>query len=95
MNRQGEVVSDATQTLWAFIFIVLSIMWAIEDSKATHFEKPFDFDFLMYIFWPIAFPYYLVSTRGIEGVTQFLGFLLIWCGPWLAGLIAYVYVYTP
>ncbi len=94
MNRQGESVSDATQSVWAFIFLVLSILWTIEDSKLTRFDKPVDFDFLMYIFWPIAFPYYLISTRGVEGITLFLGFLAIWCGPWLAGLVAYVYIYT-
>ena len=94
LNSKGEVVSDATQSLWGIIFIVLNIMWAIADTESNDFEKPFDFGFLMYIFWPIAFPYYLFATRGIEGIVLFIGFVSIWLGPWLAGIVAYTYVYT-
>lgn len=94
MNGRGEVVSDTTQWLWGLVFIVLSILWAVDDAQSSHFEKPFDFDFLMYIFWPLAFPYYLLSTRKYEGIPLFLGFLMIGIGPWLAGLVAYVYGYS-
>ena len=95
LNSNGEVVSDSTQSLWGFIFLILTIVWAIADSDTNEFEKPFDFGFLMYIFWPVALPYYLISTRGIEGVVLLIGFMGVWLGPWLAGLVAYTYVYTP
>lgn len=95
LNSRGEVVSDSTQTLWGVISLILSIMWATADASTNEFEKPFDFGFLMYIFWPVALPYYLVATRGIEGIVLFVGLISIWLGPWLAGLVAYTYVYTP
>ena len=95
LNSSGEVVSDSTQSLWGLIFLVMTIVWAMADADTNEFEKPFDFGFLMYIFWPVALPYYLVSTRGIEGVVLFLGLISIWLGPWLAGLVVYTYVYTP
>lgn len=94
MNSRGEVVSDSTQSLWGFIFLIVTIVWAMADSETTEFERPFDFGFLMYVLWPIALPYYLISTRGIEGLVLFFGFASIWLGPWLAGLVAYIYVYT-
>lgn len=94
MNSQGEFVSSSTQTIWSFIFLVLTIIWAVDDSRSSKFSRSFDFDFLMYIFWPIAFPYYLISTRGTEGIPLFVGFLALWCGPWLLGLAAYVYIYN-
>lgn len=95
LNSRGEVVSDATQSLWGFIFLIVTIVWATADSETNDFDRPFDFGFLLYIFWPVALPYYLISTRGIEGVVLLLGFMGIWLGPWLAGLVAYTYVYTP
>ena len=95
LNSQGEVISNSTQSLWGVIFLVLTIVWAVADSETNEFDRPFDFGFLMYIFWPIALPYYLISTRGIEGIILLVGLIGIWLGPWLAGLVAYVYVYTP
>lgn len=95
LNSQGEVASDSTQSLWGLIFLVVTIVWAMADSETNEFEKPFDFGFLMYIFWPVALPYYLVSTRGLEGIVVFFGLIGIWLGPWLAGLVAYTYVYNP
>ena len=94
LNSTGNFLTEQTQTLWGFIFVILSIMWATEDAKTQSFDKPFDFGFLMYIFWPIAFPYYLIATRKLDGLIYFSGFLAIWSGPWLAGLIAYVYLYS-
>jgi|CEGE01.1.fsa_nt_gi hypothetical protein len=94
MNAKGEVVSDLTQTLWAFMFFILSTMWSAQDSKARNIHRPFDFGFIIYILWPISFPAYLIATRGVEGIITFLGFLAIWCGPWLLGLVSYVYIYS-
>lgn len=91
LNSYGELVSDATQSLWSLVFVIITIIWVIADADTNNFEKPFDFGFLIYIFWPVALPYYLVSTRGVEGIVLFLGFVGIWIGPWLAGLIAYTY----
>lgn len=95
LNSRGEFVSDSTQYLWGIIFCIVTIIWVMADSETNNFDKPFDFGFLMYVFWPIALPYYLISTRGIEGIVLFIGFICIWLGPWLAGLVAYLYVYTP
>lgn len=91
LNSKGEVLSDSTQTLWGFAFYFLTIIWATVDADNHEFEKPFDFGFLMYIFWPIAFPYYLCKTRGFDGLVFYIGFIGIGSGPWLLGLVAYTY----
>lgn len=91
VNLQGETVSDTTQSIWGFVFIILSILWAYADSKQKSFHKPYEFGFLAYALWPIVFPWYLIATRGIEGFVLFLGFLLLWLGPWLLGCIVYIY----
>jgi len=87
----GKVLSDGTVTLWGLIFILLSILWATNDAKERSYQRPFDFDFLVYIFWPVAFPWYLVMTRGLKGVLMFFGFLLIFVAPTFVGLLPYFY----
>ena len=91
LNLKGKEVSGSTQFLWSFVFMILSILWAQKDAENRDVYKPFDFGFLFYIFWPVAFPWYLVHTRGIEGILLFLGFISLWLGSWFAGLVAYIY----
>ncbi|WP_428622455.1 hypothetical protein [Sedimenticola sp.] len=95
LNSKGEFAPDSTQSLWGLISLILTIIWAVADSETNNFDKPFDFGFLMYVFWPIALPYYLCKTRGADGLILFIGFIGIWLGPWLAGLVAYTYIYAP
>lgn len=91
VNLKGSVVSETAQSVWGFTFLVLSIMWAYDDSRERHFHKPFDFGFILYVLWPIAFPWYLVATRGVEGMVVFLGFIVLLLGPWLAGVVTFIY----
>lgn len=88
---KGFETESSTQLLWSITFLVLTIFWVMEDLKVNDFEKPFEFGFLLYILWPITFPWYLISTRGIDGIIFFVGFVSIYLGPWLSGLLAYVY----
>ncbi len=91
VNSRGEFVSTLTNLMWLAVFFVLSILWAVKDAQVRHFDKPFDFDFLMYVLWPIAFPYYLIKTRGLEGAVLFIGFLALYLGPWMVGTCVYLY----
>lgn len=91
LNLKGEVISLSAETTWGLIFLFLSIQWVNCDADRENFSKPFDFGFLVYIFWPIALPWYLISTRGIEGLLVYLGFIAVWLLPWISGLIAFAY----
>jgi hypothetical protein len=91
LNLQSKEVSATSQSVWGTVFLLLSILWVYYDADRKDFNKPFDFGFLVYVFWPIALPWYLIYTRGLEGFLIFLGLISLWLGPWLAGLVAYVY----
>ncbi|WP_370280694.1 hypothetical protein [Pontibacterium sp.] len=91
-NLHSETISESTQVIWAIIFLFSTIMWAYYDADRKDFDKPFDFGLLVYVFWPIALPWYLLKTRGLEGVLIFLGFLFLFVGPWLAGYLTQIYV---
>ena len=73
------------------MFFMSTIFWAYYDAGRKDFKKPFDFGFFIYVFWQVAFPWYLIKTRGIEGVVLYLGFIALWLFPWLSGLVTYVY----
>ena len=88
---KGFEAESSTHLLWSITFLILTIFWVIEDSKMNNFEQPFEFCFLLYILWPVTFPWYLISTRGADGIIFFVGFISIYFGPWLSGLVAYVY----
>ncbi len=91
LNIQEKELSTSTQAIWDVMFFISTIFWAYYDADRKNFEKPFDFGFFIYVFWPVAFPWYLIKTRGIEGVVLYLGFIALWLFPWLSGLVTYVY----
>lgn len=86
-------ISSNTLSLWSISFVVLTIIWVHKDSQQKKFQTPFEFGFLMYVLWPIVFPWYLVSTRGSRGLVSFAGFLSLYLGPWVCALIIYVSKY--
>lgn len=89
---KGYQVSSSTYMLWSFSFLFLVAFWVTADSKKGNFEAPFELGFLIYILFPITLPWYLISTRGVDGILMFFGFILFYFGPWLAGVVAYVYL---
>lgn len=91
LNLKGKELSDSAATVWAIVFIVLVAMWVQDDSRGKDFDKPFDFGLFLYLFLPFLLPYYLIKTRGFEGVVTFFGFAAIYWLPFFSGLIAYVY----
>ena len=64
--------------LWPIAFVVLLVLWVDQDSK-QHSEvyRPFEFGFLVFVFWIPYLPYYLVRTRGAKGIAELLGFVLL------------------
>ena len=91
LNLQEKFISESTEVAWSIIFFISSIYWAYYDADREDFEKPFDFGFFVYVFWWVLFPWYLIKTRGIDGVLLYLGFIAIWIAPWVSGLVAYAY----
>lgn len=93
LNMQGEIVSDTSDAVWAFVFAIMVAVWATKEPKQKEFYAPFEFGAFLYFAWPLVLPYYLIKTRGVEGVVIFLGFTALYLMPFLSGLVAYVYIY--
>jgi hypothetical protein len=78
---------------WPLIFLVLLVLWVVEDSKTQPgIEKPFEFDFLVFI-WAVPYlPYYLWRTRRWRGVWLLTGLVVLYflgyLGQWAVYLLS-------
>jgi hypothetical protein len=60
------------------VFLFMLVMWVVEDGRSRkNIYKPYEFGFLVLIFWLPYIPYYFVKTRGLIGVMYLLGLLLL------------------
>jgi len=91
MNLEGEELSEKTWGLWAFLNVILVGTWVLYDRKSSDFERPFDFGLFLYLFLPFLLLYYLVRTRGHEGLVTYIGFIAIYLLPEFMGLVSYAY----
>lgn len=65
-------------SLWQLFFIVLLVLWVDADSK-NHPEiyRPYEYGYLVFIFWLPYLPFYLWRTRRAFGMVMFGGFLAL------------------
>lgn len=82
-------VGEGLSAAWILAFAFLVALWARADAATQKVHRTLDFSFYFLAMWPLALPYYLVKTRGPEGVIYFIGFTAIHFAPFLFGLIAY------
>ena|ERR1700722_6371857 len=74
-----------------FLCVMLIVLWVDADSKdRPQITKPFDYGFLVYLFWLPYLPYYLWRTRGAFGLVIFLGFLVLLLLGWLLQVCIYL-----
>jgi hypothetical protein len=78
----GSVLS-----VWNFVFVILLALWVDADSKDyPQIYRPFEYGYLVLLFWIPYLPYYLWRTRGAAGLLMlgglvtlyFLGYLFRW-----------------
>ena len=87
--RDVELSSPVVDA-WPVIFLVLLVLWVVEDSKAQPgIEKPFEFGFLVFI-WAIPYlPYYLWRTRRLKGIWMLVGLVLLYFLGFLGQSVVY------
>ena len=56
---------SAESTWLAYVAEVLSVFyWIRHDSRLKGFRIPHDMGFFVYVFWPVALSWYIISSRG-------------------------------
>src|SRR4051812_8562392 len=66
-------------SVWPFAFLVLLALWIVEDSQAyPSVYKPFEYGFLVFLYWLPYLPYYLWRTRGALGLVMLGGIVVLY-----------------
>jgi hypothetical protein len=75
--------------LWSLAFGAVLASWTVADAQSRSCRRSFDFGYFTWMLWPVSLPYYLIHTRGIFGLGQFVGFGLLYAAPFIAAYVAY------
>ena len=72
-------ITEKLYFVWGIVSAILLALWVSEESKLhPSIYRPFEFGYLVFIFYIPYLPYYLVKTRGVAiGIAVLLGFLLL------------------
>jgi len=86
----GHLVSYTFHVTWSLVFLALLVTWVQLDSKEHHeVYRPFEFGFLVFVFWVPYLPYYLVRTRHAVGIVWLLAFVCLFYFGYLLQLLVY------
>lgn len=85
----GRFAGLPFQATWSLVFLVLLVLWVDLDCRERkNIYRPYEFGFLVFLFWLPYLPYYLLRTRKVWGLLWLLGFaLLFYCGYWLQWIV--------
>jgi hypothetical protein len=87
----GAEPTSHVASLWPTTFLVLLVLWMVEDSKSyPAIYKPFEYGFLVLMLWMPYLPYYLWRTRRSQGLLLLAGFVVLYFLGFLALLAVYV-----
>ena len=92
---KGGTVSGRTGILWVIVFALLVALWTKNDKDKDHEQKPYEYSFFVFLFWPIVLPYHLIRSRGMEGLLMFLGFLAMHELPSVVATMTWAYLSGP
>jgi hypothetical protein len=63
--------------------------WLLKDSRERGVKWAYDMGLFLYIAWPFIMVYYLLKTRGAQGVFVILSFLGVYAGALMLGMMLY------
>jgi glucose dehydrogenase len=73
-----EWPAEHLTTVYQLVIILLSVIFVErENRRFQHVYHPYELGLLIWIFWPVFLPYYLVKTRGKIGILMFGGLIAI------------------
>jgi hypothetical protein len=63
--------------------------WLLKDSRKRGVAWVFDMGLFLYIAWPFFMLYYLLKTRGTQGLFVILSFVGVYVGALMVGMVLY------
>ena len=89
IGRQLEAPSAYTLLHWVAQLWIIG-WWLRTDSRKRGVHWVYDMGLFLGIAWPLVMPYYLLKTRGGKGLLVILGFVGVYIGAAIAGIIVSV-----
>ena len=76
----GRLPGTPFNLAWAVVSLGLVIAWVELDCRERKgIYRPFEFGFLLLLFWPFYLPYYLFRTRHAFAVLWLVGLVGLFC----------------
>jgi hypothetical protein len=89
LGQQIEVPAAYSLLHWAAQLWIIG-WWLRADSRKRGVAGALDLGLFLSLAWPLIMPYYLVKTRGAKGLLVILGFIGVYVGAALVGIIVSV-----
>jgi hypothetical protein len=71
----GRATPDLFELTYVLCLAALIVHWVRADKRRLGISRAFEEDALLLFAWPLAFPYYLFSSRGARGAVTLAGFV--------------------
>jgi hypothetical protein len=78
--------------LWVILFGLILTWWLYADRGTRKFKLPFEFEYFVFVAWPIVVPYYLCRRLGWRGLLFGLGIWGLYVVPYLISGLVYAVV---
>ena len=88
----GETTSRHLHFIWSVAYALFIALWAANDERIEDLHTSYEYLYVALLLWPVFLPYYLIKTRGLDGVLMFSGILGIYLLPFLCGLLVRAWV---
>lgn len=87
----GHVAGAPFQAIWSFVFLLLLVVWVdLDCQERKSVYRPFEFGFLVFVFWLPYLPYYLLRTRRGLGLLWLFGFVVLFYLGYLLQWLVYL-----
>jgi hypothetical protein len=71
-------------------FIWIMGWWLTTDSRRRGVSAVYDLGLFLYVAWPVVLPYYMIKSRGLKGLLIIVGFLGVYIGATVLGMVIYM-----
>ncbi|MGH8491911.1 MAG: hypothetical protein ACRERR_02215 [Moraxellaceae bacterium] len=88
LGLKGAPTSGKVMTIWALSFAFLTAYWVTLDANLRQIHGPYTRGFIMYFFWPVMIPSYLIKTHGPKGLLLTAAFFVAFVFPETFWLVA-------
>ncbi len=83
--------SDDLMNTWAVLFALVLALWIDADSRTQpRITRPFEYGWLVLLYWIPYLPYYLWRTRGAKGLLMLAGFVCLFFSGWLVQMFIFI-----